>query len=221
MNEAVSRLVLLTPIVTDAETFRPQLEAACAAGGIASVILRLAPADERTLINRVKALAPVAQAHDAALVVSFADAPRAGHDIATVAARGGADGVHVEEPTELRLLRERYRDDRIVGAGNLHSRHEAMDAGEVGADYVLFGEPEADGSAPPFETVIEQAHWWAEIFETPCIAVAASLDAIEHVAATGAEFVGLGDAVWSHSAGPAAAVAAARKALAGMTQAAS
>jgi thiamine-phosphate pyrophosphorylase len=221
MNETVSRLVLLTPQITDAEAFRPALEAACAVGGVASVILRLGPADERTLINRVKALAPVAQAHDAALVVAFAGAHETGHDIATIAARGGADGVHIEDGAELRLLRERYRDGRIVGAGNIHTRHDAMDAGEAGADYVLFGEPQPDGSAPPLETAIEQAHWWAEIFETPCIAVAPSLDAVEEIAATRAEFVALGDAVWSHPAGPAAAVAAARAALAGMTQAGS
>jgi thiamine-phosphate pyrophosphorylase len=219
MNEAVSRLVLLTPIIADTEAFRPQLEAACAAGGIASVILWLGPADERTLINRVKALAPVAQMHDAALVVAFAAAHDTAHDLATIAARGGADGVHVEDRAELRLLRERYRDDRIVGAGNLHTRHDAMDAGEAGADYVLFGEPQPDGSSPPLETAVEQAHWWAEIFETPCIAVAPSLEAVEEVAATGAEFVALGDAVWRHPAGPAAAVAAAKAALAGMTQA--
>jgi thiamine-phosphate pyrophosphorylase len=221
MNEAAPRLVLLTPPITDAEAFRPQLEAACAGGGIASVILRLGAADERGLINRVKVLAPVAQAHDAALVVAFAEASEAGHDLATIAARGGADGVHVEDGAELRLLRERYRDDRIVGAGNLHTKHDAMDAGEAGADYVLFGEPRPDGAPARLEVVIEQAQWWAGIFETPCIAVAPSLDTLEAVARTGTEFVGLGDPVWQDPAGPASAVAAAKAALARAAQNAS
>jgi thiamine-phosphate pyrophosphorylase len=213
MNEAVPRLVLITPSVTDADTFRPQLEAACAVGGIASVILRLSQADERTLINRVKALAPAAHAHDAALVVALAGTNDAGHDLATIAARGGADGIHVEDGAELQLLRERYRDDRIVGAGNLHSKHDAMGAGEAGADYVLFGEPGLDGVQPPLEAIIEQAHWWAEIFEIPCVAVAPSLETLAAVAATGAEFVGLGNLVWAYPAGPAAAVAAANALL--------
>jgi thiamine-phosphate pyrophosphorylase len=213
MTEAAPRLVLITPPVTDADTFRPQLEAACAAGGIASVILHLSPADERTLINCVKALAPAAQAQDAALVVAFTGASEMGHDLATIAARGGADGIHVEDAAELRLLRERYRDDRIVGAGSLHSKHDAMDAGEAGADYVLFGEPGADGAQPPLEAIIEQAHWWAEIFEIPCVAVAPSLETLAAVAATGAEFVGLGTPVWTYPAGPGAAVAAANALL--------
>jgi thiamine-phosphate pyrophosphorylase len=175
--------------------------------------LHLSPADERTLINCVKALAPAAQAQDAALVVAFTGASEMGHDLATIAARGGADGIHVEDAAELRLLRERYRDDRIVGAGSLHSKHDAMDAGEAGADYVLFGEPGADGAQPPLEAIIEQAHWWAEIFEIPCVAVAPSLETLAAVAATGAEFVGLGTPVWTYPAGPGAAVAAANALL--------
>jgi thiamine-phosphate pyrophosphorylase len=96
-----------------------------------------------------------------------------------------------------------------------------MEAGEAGADYVLFGEPGPDGLPPPLESVVDQAHWWAEIFEMPCIAVAPSLDALKAVAGTGAEFVALGDLVWHHPAGPGAAVTAARRALEGLSEAAS
>ena len=47
-----------------------------------------------------------------------------------------------------------------------------MSAGEAGADYLLFGEPRPDGTIPALESVIERATWWAEIFETPCVAYA-------------------------------------------------
>jgi thiamine-phosphate pyrophosphorylase len=56
---------------------------------------------------------------------------------------------------------------------------------------------------------VERASWWAEIFETPCVAYAPSLDTVEALAATNAEFVALGNAVWSHPDGPAAALKAA------------
>jgi thiamine-phosphate pyrophosphorylase len=88
-----------------------------------------------------------------------------------------------------------------------------MTFGEAGADYLLFGEPRPDGSLPSLESVVERASWWAEIFETPCAAYAPSLEAVAALAATHAEFVALGDAVWSHPDGPAAGVKAAAEIL--------
>jgi len=157
----------------------------------------------------VKALVQAAQEEGAAVIVAAAGEV----DLAAVATRGGADGVHVEAgPALARPLRERLKD-RILGAGGLRSKDDAMTAGEAGADYLLFGEPRPDGSLPPLDAVVERAAWWAEIFETPCVAFAPSLEAVPRLAATGAEFVAIGDAVWDHPDGPAAAIRAALAAL--------
>jgi thiamine-phosphate pyrophosphorylase len=204
MPETAARLYLVTPPIADADAdaFAPRLAEACAAGEVAAVLLRLEAADERTLTKRVKALAPAAQERGAAVLVSATG----DIDLAAVAARGGADGVHVgPDPALVRDLRGRLKD-RIVGAGGLRSKDDAMAAGEAGADYLMFGEPRPDGSVPPLDAVAERAAWWAEIFETPCVAFAPSLDAVQRLAATGAEFVAVGDAVWVHPEGPAAAV---------------
>jgi thiamine-phosphate pyrophosphorylase len=209
MSFVAPRLVLITPVVTEVESFRLALTEAFAAGQIASLILRLGAADERTLINRVKALAPIAQDRDAAVVLDLVGAHEFGHDAAQIATRGGADGTHVEDHSELRVLRERYRDSHIIGAGRLETKHDAMQAGEFGADFVLFGEPDEKGAPPPFEALLDRARWWAEIFETPCVVIAPTLGAIPEIAETGVEFVALCDAVWQHEAGPRAAVAAA------------
>jgi thiamine-phosphate pyrophosphorylase len=72
---------------------------------------------------------------------------------------------------------------------------------------------------PPLQAIIERAAWWAEIFETPCVAYAPSLDAVAALARTGAEFIALGEAVWSHAEGPADALRLAGAAL-GETEAA-
>ena len=88
------RLYLVTPPIEDAQAFAAPLAAALAAGDVAAVLLRLAPSDERTLINRVKALASVVQDAGAALVLD-------GH--ADLVARAGADGAHlsgIEDFTE-------------------------------------------------------------------------------------------------------------------------
>ena len=76
----------MTPPIDDAAAFAPQLAAALAAGDVAAVLLRLKDADERTLINRIKTLAAVAQDKDAALIID-------GH--ADLVARSGADGAHL------------------------------------------------------------------------------------------------------------------------------
>jgi thiamine-phosphate pyrophosphorylase len=206
-------LYLITPVLAEPAAFAPSLAAACEGGEVAAVLLRLAPGDERTLVNRIKALAPVAQDRGAAVVVAVEGQA----DLPTVAARGGADGVHAGRPADLTALRERLKGDRILGAGGLRSRHDAMEAGEAGVDYLLFGEPGPDGGVPPLDAVVERAGWWAEIFQTPCVAYAPAFDAVPRLAATGAEFVAFGDAVWSHPDGPRAATAAASALLAAST----
>jgi thiamine-phosphate pyrophosphorylase len=211
MAEPVTRLYLITPPIDDADAFAPRLAQACAAGDIAAVLARFAPADERTLTKSVKTLAPAAQEAGAALVIEVPGEV----DRAAILTRGGADGVQVAGERAVRDLRERLKGDRIVGAAGIRTRDDAMAIGEAGADYLMFGEPRPDGSVPALEGVAERAAWWAEIFETPCVAYAPSLDAVGPLAATGAEFVALGAAVWTHPEGPAAAVRQALEALAG------
>ncbi len=209
MSES-ARLYLITPVLEDA-SFAPKLAEACKGGAVAAVLLRLGNLDERSLINLVKELAPSAQDQGAALIVTT----DSGADIANVAVRGGADGAHVSaaNPAQVRELRERLKAERAIGVGHIRTKDDAMSLGEAGVDYLLFGEPRRDGSLPSLDSVVERASWWAEIFETPCAAYAPSLEAVETLAATQAEFVALGDAVWSHPGGPAAGVKAAAEIL--------
>ncbi|SFL65270.1 thiamine phosphate synthase [Methylobacterium pseudosasicola] len=190
------RLALLGPHGLDADgidAFAAALSAACEVGDVAAVILRLAATDERGLTARVKQVAPITQETGAALVVAC---PAFTGDLVSVATRGGADGVHVDKPRDLKDLRERLRDGRILGAGGIETKHGAMEAGETGIDYLMFGGLYPDGVAPDAETVLARAEWWAEIFETPCVAVAAAAEEIGPLVATGAEFIGLESALW-------------------------
>ena len=47
-----------------------------------------------------------------------------------------------------------------------------MLAGESGADYAMFGEPDHDGRRPRFEAVLERVAWWAEVMTIPCVGYA-------------------------------------------------
>jgi thiamine-phosphate pyrophosphorylase len=72
-----------------------------------------------------------------------------------------------------------------------------MLAGEAGADYVMFGEPDRNGRRPSFNELQERLTWWAELFEIPCVAYAAGKDEVAPLAQTGADFIALGDWIWS------------------------
>ncbi len=181
------RLYLVTPPVADVQAFSGTLTAAMAAGDIAAVLLRLAEADERTQINRAKALGPIVQDRGAALLLG-------GH--ADLAARAGADGSHLSGIVAFTVALEQLKPERIAGVGRLTTRHDAMAAAEAGADYVMFGEPDDAGERPSFEAIEERIAWWAEVFEAPCVGYAASLDEIAPQVTAGADFIALGDWLW-------------------------
>jgi thiamine-phosphate pyrophosphorylase len=224
------RLYLITPPVAEPAAFAPQLEAALGAGDVAAVLLRLAAADERTLINRTKILAETVQRRDVALLVDN----RPG-----IVARAGADGAHVSGIDAFAAALALLKPDRIAGAGGLSSRHDAMLAAETGADYVMFGEPppypppqagegshhfpppragEGQGGGPrrrmPFDDILERLTWWAELFEIPCVGYAASRDEVAPLAQTGADFIALGEWIWTEPQNTAATIAAAAQQLA-------
>src|SRR4029077_17876721 len=92
-------------------------------------------------------------------------------------------------------------------------RHYAMLAGEAGADYVMFGEPDRNGRRPSFEEGQERLTWWADLFEIPCVAYAAAKEEVAALSRTGAVFIALGDWIWSAPEGAAEAITAAAASL--------
>jgi len=198
------RLYLSTPVIEDPAALVNTLPALLGKADIAAVLLRLAPADPRSLTTRIKAVAQVAQNADAALLVE-------GH--ADLVARGGADGAHLPGLAPMQEALPALKPDWIAGCGGLTTRHHAMSAGEAGADYVLFGEPDAKGQRPSADAIAERLEWWAELFEPPCVGYAASLDEAEQFAAAGADFVLVGDLIWNDARDAAAALADVEQAL--------
>ena len=88
-----------------------------------------------------------------------------------------------------------------------------MAAGELGADYVLFGEPDVKGERPSMEAIAERLQWWDELFEPPCVGFAASLAEAAAFAAAGADFVLVGDFIWADPRGARAALIEAAAAI--------
>jgi thiamine-phosphate pyrophosphorylase len=189
----MTSITLLSPFLNETELFAAHLEEACATRIPQALILRFMPMDERRMINAIKYLAPIAQNNNIAVLAQVTS---------SVAIRGGADGVHLEKgPERIKELAQALKPARMVGIGGITSRDESMMAGEMGADYIMFGEPDIEGNMSNLEQVIELASWWSELFEIPCIAFAPALKTIPFLAKTGAEFIGLSDAVWLHEGG--------------------
>jgi len=191
------RLYLATQEVDDPADLIASLPGLLAAADIAAVLLRLKPTDQRTMIARVKALAPVIQNGNAALLLD-------GH--VELVARAGADGAHLTGIAALEDALPSLKPDRIAGVGGLTTRHDSMSAGELGADYVLFGEPDAKGQRPSVEAIAERLEWWAELFEPPCVGYAVSREEAREFAAAGADFVLVGEFIWADPRGAAAAL---------------
>ena len=191
------RLYLVTPRLAPAGLL-PPLAALIDMADIAAVLLRLPDADAGKLTEDVRLIAPLVQQRDIAVLLD-------GHP--EVAVRAAADGAQLTGIDSLMKAVGTLKPDYIAGAGGLRTRHDAMLAGESGADYVMFGEP--DDERPAFAVVVERVAWWAELFEVPCVGYAASLAEIPPLVAAGADFIAVGEFVFSDSRGPSAMIRAA------------
>lgn len=208
-TENPQRLYLMLPPLADAGDWPQRLGPALAAGDVACVLAPLSARDEGSAKKIVKALSSVTEAAGVALII----------DDVSLVMRSGADGAHLRvsgetlEKTLDAAVKALKPKDRILGAGGLKAKHDAMIAGEFDVDYVSFGDPAPDGFTPPVDQTAERVSWWAEIFNVPCVAYAPSLADVATLASAGADFVALRDAVWADSRGPAEAVAEAQRLL--------
>ncbi len=195
MSEDACRLFLITPVIADAGAFLPLFEAALEGADIACVLLRLSARDEGEAKKLIRGLAPQAQQRGIACLAE--NDPR-------LALRAELDGVHIEgDGAALEAALTQLKPQRIVGAGRLTTRDEAMVAGEAGVDYLMFGGPEADDT---FDSIVERVAWWAHIFNVPCVGFAQSLNEIAALVRAGADFVAIGDALWNDPRGVEAAL---------------
>lgn len=207
MQRPAARLYLITPPVDGAAAFARVLDETLPAADVAAVLLRLAAASERELVSRIKVIAPVVQSRAIALLLDGRT---------ELAARAGADGAHLTGIAALRDGIATLQPARIAGAGGLRTRHDAMLAGEAGADYLMFGEPDARARRPSSAAVVERVGWWAEVFEPPCVGFAGAPDEVRPLVQAGADFVALGDWIWNATPNPATVVRDAVRQLAGV-----
>lgn len=203
------RLYLITPpSLPDLAAFGRQLARALEGGDVAALQIRLKDVSDEAVAAAVEALAPIARAHDVAVILN---------DRPDLAARLDCDGVHVGQgDTPYAAARKLMGKDRMVGVTCHDSRHLAMEAAEAGADYVAFGAffPTTTKDAP-IVAEPDILSIWQETMEVPCVAIGGITAAnASGLATAGADFLAVSGGVWAHPEGPDAAVAALNAAIA-------
>jgi thiamine-phosphate pyrophosphorylase len=188
-----ARIYLIVPALEEPGALVAGVDAVLQVDDVAAVLIRPAPASERLLQHNVQTIASLVQPKGIAVLTDGRP---------EVAVQTPADGTHCCGVDALISALGLLKPERMAGAGCIESRHDAMVAGEAGADYVMFGEPDAAGRRLRFETVIERVSWWAEVFELPCVGYAATLDEVDALARAGADFIAADDVVWSCAGGP-------------------
>ncbi len=135
-NATRCRLCLVTPTTLDPTELARKVGEAVSGGDVASLIIAGTPADPAALQRTAQLLVPIAQAAGVAAVV---------HNDTRVVGRTGADGIHIDTGLDdVAAAVAAFHPKRMVGAGGLLSRHDAMAAGELGPDYLFFGRLDGD-----------------------------------------------------------------------------
>lgn len=197
MSEQAPQIYLITPPAFDLDSFPDTLARVLDAAPVACLRLALASRDEDVILRSADAMRELAHRRDIPLVIA---------DHVLMVERLGLDGVHLSDPTKpIRKLRADLGADAIIGVHCKTSRHDGMNAGEAGADYVSFGpvgqSALGDGTAAPLELF----QWWSEMIELPVVAEGAMTPAIVEALAPLTDFLAFGEEVWK-SGDPVAAL---------------
>lgn len=205
-NETGCRLYLMIPADMKLDSVH-QLAESGGFGAFACVVLQ-SGRDEK-----------VARA-DAEILLRFtraANIPLLLEDDISAAADLGADGVHIPALEALYgEARSTLGDDAIIGVECGLSRHAGLTLGEMGADYIAFRDS-ANAAPGGTETGPEDMiAWWSQVVTIPCVAWdLSSTDDARRYADAGADFIAMGNAIWTHVDGPARAAAQFSASLAG------
>ncbi|HTH18371.1 MAG TPA: thiamine phosphate synthase [Magnetospirillum sp.] len=208
-TNSACRLYLITPpaIETPYEWVNTW-EAALDADDIACVQIRLKGLADDDLARLIDVLRPPAQKRGIAVLLN---------DRPDLAFETGCDGVHIGQEDGTYAEARKAVGDGIVGVTCHNSRHLAMEAGEKGADYVAFGAffPTSTKEAK-HQADVDLLHWWSDLFTVPSVAIGGiTVDNCRPLVEAGADFLAVCGGVWNHPEGPAAAVKAFNRAIAG------
>ncbi len=183
------QIYLITPSEFDLSTYPDQLAACLDTTEIACVRLALGTKDDVRIAKAADALRDVTHARDVALVIDS-------HVL--IVERLGLDGVHLQDGARsIKSVRKELGDDAIVGSFCGNSRHDGMNAGELGADYISFGPVGVTALGDGRQAEAELFEWWSLMIEVPVVAEGALNLDLAHKLAPHTDFFGIGEEIWN------------------------
>ncbi|MEE4118259.1 MAG: thiamine phosphate synthase [Paracoccaceae bacterium] len=191
------QIYLVSPPEIDAG-FADRLAAVLDARPVACLRLALATRDEDRLIRAADTVRGVTEARDVALVIA---------EHVGLAGRIGLDGVHLAGARGVRAARKALGAEAIVGAFCGASRHDGINAGEAGADYVAFGPCSGADLGDGHLAGPVLFSWWSEMIEVPVVAEGGLTEDVVRTLWPITDFVAFGEEVW-RADDPAAALRA-------------
>lgn len=194
------QLYLISPPAFDPRSHAAMLERLLEVPGpVAAYQLRLKDVPDADILAAAALLRPVCAAHEVAFILN---------DRADLAAKAGADGVHLGQGDgSVADARRLLGSDAQIGVTCHGSRHLAMEAGEAGANYVAFGAFFETGT----KTVEHRATpdilaWWTLLSPIPCVAIGGITPGnCPPLVDAGADFLAVSGAIWN-AADPAGAL---------------
>lgn len=187
-----TQLYLISPIDVTGD-FPHRLERAldAAPGVVTAFQFRVKDLDQHEAARLAEPIQEICAARDVAFIIN---------DSIPLAKRLGADGVHLgQKDGTVEEAREQLGRDAQIGVTCHASRHLAMEAGEVGADYVAFGAffP-SNTKHSEHRPEPELVEWWSGLFEIPCVAIGGiTPDNCRPLIEAGADFLAVSGAVWN------------------------
>ena len=184
------QLYLISPLDVSGG-FPERLARALDAAPVAAFQFRVKGLDEHAAARLAEPLQELCAARDVTFIVN---------DAIGLAKRLGADGVHLgQSDGSVADARAALGREAQIGVTCHASRHLAMDAGDVGADYVAFGAffPTTT-KVTEHRAELDLLTWWQGIFELPCVAIGGiTPDNCAPLVSAGADFLAVSGAVWN------------------------
>ncbi len=184
------QLYLISPLDVSG-AFPDRLARALDAAPVAAFQFRVKGLDEHAAARLAEPLQELCAARDVTFIVN---------DAIGLAKRLGADGVHLgQSDGSVADARAALGREAQIGVTCHASRHLAMEAGDVGADYVAFGAffPTAT-KVTEHRAELDLLIWWQGIFELPCVAIGGITPGnCTPLVSAGADFLAVSAAVWN------------------------
>lgn len=187
--QELPQIYIITPDQFELSQLQSEFAKLLDGAEIACVRLSMASHDEDEICRAADGLRDICHTRDVPLVIDA-------HFM--LVERLGLDGVHLPRGARnIRKLRDELGGDAIIGAACGDSRHDGINAGEAGADYVSFGPLTASSLGDGTIADTDLFSWWSNMIELPVVAEGGLT--LEHMPqlAQLTDFIALGTEIWA------------------------